>query len=168
MKRLILLSLATISIAAAPKKQSAAIDLRRFAPNLQRLECVDPDISPTKKPKMVSKFGFRSHPIFGIPKMHTGIDFDGKTGDTIFATAPGVIVQSKYHNSYGNFILIDHCSVSSFYAHLSKSFVHVGQLVTKHQAIGLMGTSGSVTGSHVHYEIRDKNNKQINPIKYLK
>lgn len=122
-----------------------------------------PIISPVKRPVVSSGFGMRWHPVYRVWKFHTGIDFEGAKGTAVYATGNGVIIRIGYNSGYGNFIEIRHTGgFRSFYAHLSKTLVNVGDSVSITQQIAYVGTTGVSTGSHLHYEIR-KGNYFLNP-----
>jgi murein DD-endopeptidase MepM/ murein hydrolase activator NlpD len=114
-----------------------------------------------------SKYGFRDHPNVHRWIKHTGIDFAAKTGTPIYATGNGVVEPLREHMSYyGNIVIINHgFGYETYYAHMSKKLVQVGDTVKRGQIIGYVGRSGRVTGSHLHYEVR-KNGYPINPSRY--
>ncbi len=116
------------------------------------------DYMPTIYPVygyVTSPFGYRIHPILGRKIFHEGIDIANKKGTLVHATADGVVSDTKYSSSFGNNILIDHkYGFSTRYAHLSKLLVKDGQKVKKGEVIGLMGSTGRSTGTHLHYEVR--------------
>ncbi|HVF32960.1 MAG TPA: M23 family metallopeptidase [Acidimicrobiales bacterium] len=90
---------------------------------------------------------------------HAGIDFDGDTGDAVVAAGSGVVTHAgappSGYGGYGQMVLIDHGSgVTTLYAHLSRLFVGVGRTVSPGDRIGDIGTTGNVTGSHLHFEVR--------------
>ena len=85
---------------------------------------------------------------------HEGLDIDGETGDDVVAAAPGVVVATSCGSGYGNCTVVDHGhGLSTIYAHLSEQTVTSGS-VERGQVIGLMGCTGSCTGSHLHFEVR--------------
>ncbi|SIN85777.1 Peptidase family M23 [Sulfurivirga caldicuralii] len=103
-----------------------------------------------------SSFGWRKHPVTSKREFHKGIDYRGKLGDKIIATADGVVEYAGYHKSsgYGNMVLIDHAfGFRTLYGHLKKVLVKNGQVVKKGDVIALMGNTGLSTGPHLHYEI---------------
>ena len=102
-----------------------------------------------------SEFGYRRNPFKkSSTEFHKGIDIQNIKGTYIRAPANGTIVKSEYQSGYGNMILLKHSeTVSSFYAHLSTSFVLEGQKIKKGQIIGAIGSTGLSTGPHLHYEI---------------
>lgn len=122
---------------------------------------------PIKKGWLSSYFGTRKDPFTGKPAMHKGVDFAGKEGADVIATAAGVVTWSGDRYGYGQLIEIDHGKgFKTRYGHNKKLLVQVGDVVNKGQAIARMGSTGRSTGPHVHYEIL-RNNTQINPIKYV-
>ena len=102
---------------------------------------------------------------------HTGIDFDGETGDPIFAAGSGTVVHAGRapdgYAGYGIMVMIDHGNgVETLYAHLSRLGVHVGEVVAPGDRIALMGTTGNVTGSHLHFEVR-VGGRAVNPANWI-
>jgi murein DD-endopeptidase MepM/ murein hydrolase activator NlpD len=102
---------------------------------------------------------------------HTGIDFDGETGDPVVAAGSGIVVHAGWaptgYDGYGQMVLIDHGNgVQTLYAHLSRIRVHVGQVLNPGDDVGAIGTTGSVTGSHLHFEVR-LGGRPVNPAPWL-
>ena len=94
---------------------------------------------------------------FGVRRgrRHQGVDVPLKTGDPIYATFTGKVRMSKYLGAYGNIIVIRHDNgIETFYAHLSKRNVEVGDWVNAGDVIGLGGSTGRSTGPHLHFETR--------------
>jgi len=128
---------------------------------------------------ITSEFRYRTHPVTGVYKLHSGIDMVGKIHGNILAVADGEIVWAGIRGAYGNCVNIKHTDIEgntfySFYAHLSQINVIEGQTVTQGQVIGLQGGAasdpghGSSTGSHLHFEIRlSQNGNYQNPRKYI-
>ena len=115
-----------------------------------------------------SPFGYRSDPITGASKMHTGMDFSCDPGNPIYATGDGtvILVESDFYG-YGNHIEVDHgFGYVSRYSHLADMFAYVGQKVRRGDCIALSGKSGRVTGPHLHYEILYRNDF-VNPSAYM-
>ena len=128
---------------------------------------------------ITSEFGYRTHPVTGVYKLHSGLDMVGKIHGNILAIANGEIVWAGVRGAYGNCVNIKHIKTDgsifySFYAHLSRIDVQKGQTVNQGDIIGLQGGAktdpnpGSSTGSHLHFEIRlSQNGDYQNPRKYL-
>jgi murein DD-endopeptidase MepM/ murein hydrolase activator NlpD len=113
-----------------------------------------------------SGFGWRK--LYGVWDYHRGWDLAAYRGTPIYASKGGKVVIAQYHNSYGNYIVIDHGDgVSTVYAHCSKLNVAKGDTVKKGDKIGEVGTTGNSTGNHLHYEFR-LNGKYIDPFTYIK
>lgn len=119
---------------------------------------------PIKKPERISSgFGMRKHPIYRVWKFHTGIDISSTKGTPVYATGNGIVVRKGYCSGYGNYIEIEHAGgFHSFYAHLSRTMVNVGDSVEIARQIACVGSTGIATGSHLHYEVR-KGKRYLNP-----
>ena len=115
-----------------------------------------------------SPFGYRTHPVTGERKMHTGIDIPAATGTDIVASKSGTVEFSGVQNGYGNIVIIDHGDgTKTRYAHNSKNLVKKGDVVTQGQHIAEMGSTGVSTASHLHFEIRE-GDEAVDPLKYIK
>jgi murein DD-endopeptidase MepM/ murein hydrolase activator NlpD len=88
---------------------------------------------------------------------HTGVDMDGETGDAVVAAMRGVVSHAGSapagFSGYGQMVVIDHGGFQTLYAHLSRIDVAVGQRLVAGAGVGAVGTTGSVTGSHLHFEV---------------
>ncbi|MDD4028091.1 MAG: peptidoglycan DD-metalloendopeptidase family protein [Caldisericia bacterium] len=114
-----------------------------------------------------SEFGMRMHPIFGVYRMHTGIDIDQRYGYPIKAVADGSVAFSGWLTGYGNCVLIQHdYDHSTLYAHMNRRSVSKDQEVVQGEVIGEVGSTGWSTGPHLHFEVR-KNGDYVNPRDYL-
>lgn len=114
-----------------------------------------------------SGYGERTHPISGRKSFHAGIDIAAPSGTTILAARSGEVVQSGYRGAYGLVVLIDHGdAVATLYAHTSRTFVRVGEVVSTGQAIAAVGSTGYSTGPHLHFEVR-VNGEPQNPHRWL-
>ena len=114
-----------------------------------------------------SSYGYRIHPITGVNKLHGGIDFGG--GGPIVAAQSGTVVFSGYDSSWGYYVKIDHGNgLQTLYAHMvaGSLLVTSGQQVSQGQQIGTMGTTGSSTGVHLHFEVY-VNGSRVDPANYL-
>lgn len=97
-------------------------------------------------------------------KMHTGVDFAAAAGTSIYAWKDGVVTFAGWSGGYGNFIIIQHEDGSvSRYAHCSELLVEENQPVCKDETIAYVGSTGSSTGNHLHFEILIDDNF-INPL----
>ena len=115
-----------------------------------------------------SLYGSRKHPVTGRANNHTGIDIPAPRGVKILAAKSGVVTTSKYNNSYGNYVVVSHSDgTSTLYAHMSKRSVKEGQTVKQGATLGLVGTTGSSTGNHLHFEVR-VNGTRKDPVNYFK
>jgi murein DD-endopeptidase MepM/ murein hydrolase activator NlpD len=102
-----------------------------------------------------SGFGYRTHPIFGSRRLHTGIDIGGPTGQPIIAAADGLVVSAGWRGGYGMAVVIDHGGgLATLYAHQSRLTVSEGTVVGAGQKIGEIGSTGQSTGPHLHFEVR--------------
>lgn len=115
-----------------------------------------------------SLFGSRTHPVTGRPNNHTGIDIPAPGGTKILAAKSGVVITSTYNNSYGNYVVVSHSDgTSTLYAHMSRRNASEGQTVKQGATIGYVGTTGSSTGNHLHFEVRVNGNR-VDPVNYFK
>lgn len=132
-----------------------------------------PAIMPVSKQqgKVVSGFGYRMHPILHYRRLHAGIDISAKTNTPIYATADGIVrVAGRNpdgYSGYGVVVVIDHgYGYQTLYAHLQSVKVRSGQRVKRGEQIGLVGSSGMSSGSHLHYEVI-QNGKNVDPVYYF-
>ena len=115
-----------------------------------------------------SGFGTRIDPFRGRLAYHSGVDLAGPEGTRIKATNDGKVTHAGWFAAYGNEIDIDHgMGFATRYGHLSQILVKEGQVVHKGDVIGIQGSTGRSTGSHLHYEVR-YNDEAINPVNFLK
>ncbi len=126
-----------------------------------------------------SEFGYRYHPVTGEWRGHTGIDIANNFGDTICAAASGTVcfvncpcpgenyTDSSVGGGYGNYVMIDHGNgVVTLYGHCRDIYVSSGQYVSAGQAIAEVGSTGTSTGPHIHFEVR-VNGERVDPRGYL-
>ncbi len=115
------------------------------------------------------KYGYRTISELGYNnKFHYGIDVPAYRGTDIYASKAGRVLIAKYHSSYGNYVLIDHGDgYQTLYAHASKLYVKAGQYVDQGQVIAAVGTTGTSTGNHLHFEVRVNGDKR-DPLDYVK
>jgi murein DD-endopeptidase MepM/ murein hydrolase activator NlpD len=126
-----------------------------------------PTIVPVNVGYKASTFGRRLDPFSGRTAFHEGLDFSAPTGTPIVAAAGGVVIAAEYHPEFGNMLEIDHGGdMITRYAHASKLFAKVGDIVKRGQHIANIGSTGRSTGAHLHFEVRIKGIPQ-NPHKFL-
>ena len=119
---------------------------------------------PTRGWNMSQRFGHTD-----FENYHTGIDLTSRSGTAILASASGKVIKASrgWGGGYGNHIIISHGNgFTTLYGHMTSFSVSVGQWVNQGQQIGVMGSTGWSTGTHLHFEIR-KNNSPQNPMNYL-
>lgn len=120
-------------------------------------------LPPPHKPHPSSPFGTRKHPVTGVVKQHTGTDFAASMGTPIMAAAGGTVTRAGSARGYGTLVVIDHGSFETWYAHMSRIDVQVGQVVSAGQQIAAVGSEGYSTGPHLHLEVR-VNGKPMDPM----
>jgi murein DD-endopeptidase MepM/ murein hydrolase activator NlpD len=104
---------------------------------------------------ITSVFGWRTHPIYGGARFHTGIDLGTPIGSPVLAAFTGTVISADWMGGYGNVVLIQHSDgLRSLYGHLSRPMVRPGQVVHQGTVIGLSGSTGNSTGPHLHFEMR--------------
>jgi murein DD-endopeptidase MepM/ murein hydrolase activator NlpD len=118
--------------------------------------------------RLMSPFAQRTDPFSGEGEFHTGVDISAPTGTPVHVTADGIVVHAEVRSGYGKLIVVDHgAGMQTYYAHLSKFFVHTGQGVRRGELIAAVGSTGRVTAPHLHYEVR-MGGAPVNPTRYLK
>ena len=105
--------------------------------------------------RVTSRFGYRTDPFTGAQRYHTGIDIDGfgNDGGAVVAAADGTVITASFDSGYGNYVIVDHGSSQTLYAHLSGYSVGAGSYVSQGQTIGSLGATGRATGTHLHFEV---------------
>jgi len=132
----------------------------------EQLANATPSIWPTRG-GLTGFFGARSDPFTGEPEHHSGLDISAQKGQSVYATADGVVQSATYTGDYGNLIVIRHeFGLSTRYGHLSAYKVKAGDAVKRGDVIGLVGSTGRSTGAHLHYEIL-VNGQWMNPLQLL-
>ncbi|MDD2533987.1 MAG: peptidoglycan DD-metalloendopeptidase family protein [Eubacteriales bacterium] len=125
--------------------------------------------------RITSAFGWRIHPVYGYKKFHSGIDIAASLGTKVVAARGGTVIlvsapvngQSYGGWGYGNYIVIDHGDgKATLYGHLKLVEVSVGDGVDAGDRIGLVGSTGTSTGPHLHFEVR-VNGNTVNPSDYV-
>ncbi len=181
-------------VAVAPKPSAAPVPEEQPAPVADEAppatEEVPPnlpsDVTPINEPAQPSTAEVTPHPPLAAGEKllwptvrhvitqyfsagHPGIDIDGDYDNQIYAAADGTVVSSGWNDSgYGNMILIDHGNgMQTRYGHGSRVFVSVGQQVHRGDVIGMVGTTGRSTGTHLHFEVII-GGRRVSPLKYVR
>ncbi len=150
------------------KSQDEVVSL---AEKKEKLYAAIPAIQPIANKQLValaSGFGWRTHPIYKLKKLHTGIDFAASIGTPIYATADGsVAVVSVKFSGYGKMVEVDHgFGYRTRYAHMHAFTVRQGQRIKRGDLIGYVGNSGMSTAPHLHYEVLIQGS-QVDPVHYF-
>lgn len=117
--------------------------------------------------EITSEFGWRTHPIFGTARFHSGLDIGADYGVPIHAAASGVVIEAGWIGGYGNTIMIEHGSgIVTLYGHNESLAVGVGQQVNQGDVIAYCGSTGNSTGPHCHFEVR-LGGEPVSPWDYL-
>ena len=154
--------------------QSKSLDtITALAKDREQMLASMPSIKPVRQDKlaksirMLSGFGMRIHPIFKHQKMHTGLDFTAPQGTPVQASGDAVVEEVNSERSgYGMHIILNHgYGYRTLYGHLSKVKVKQGQKIKRGEVIGLVGSTGTSTGPHLHYEVIHRGDK-VDPIHY--
>ncbi|MGB3493403.1 MAG: M23 family metallopeptidase [Elainellaceae cyanobacterium] len=108
---------------------------------------------------ITSRFGWRSHPIYGNRRFHHGVDFSAPTGTPVLAALPGRVQTSGSLNGYGLTVIIENEDLQqrNLYAHMSRLAVPAGTWVEQGSVIGWVGSTGNSTGPHLHFEVQQRN-----------
>ena len=105
-----------------------------------------------------SEFGVRIHPIDGDLRFHAGTDIAAPTGTPIYAAFDGIVIESEYDKWNGYHIKLQHDNdIMTVYCHCEKLNVKKGEVVRAGEIIGTVGSTGSSTGAHLHFELRINN-----------
>jgi murein DD-endopeptidase MepM/ murein hydrolase activator NlpD len=116
---------------------------------------------------ITSGYGWRTSPIYGDRRFHTGIDIGAQTGQPVIASASGEVVLSGYLRGYGLTVIIDHGNaMATLYGHNSTVAVSEGAQVSRGQVISGVGCTGYCTGPHLHFEVRI-NGDHVNPMQFF-
>ena len=142
-----------------------------LAEKKEKLYASIPAIQPISNKQLValaSGFGWRTHPIYKVKKMHTGIDFAASIGTPIYATADGTIAEvSVKFSGYGKMVEINHgFGYRTRYAHMHAFAVRQGQNIKRGDLIGYVGNTGLSTAPHLHYEVLI-NGGHVDPVHYV-
>lgn len=116
-------------------------------------------------PRISSRFGSRYHPLLKRRRFHDGLDIAKPWGTPVVPARSGAVVEAGWREGYGMMIVIRHSDgATTRYGHLSKISVKPGDIVTRGKTlIGRVGSTGLSTGPHLHFEVRDRNGRPVNP-----
>jgi hypothetical protein len=106
---------------------------------------------------ITSLFGWRMHPISGVPRLHAGTDIGAAMGTPVLAAAGGRVMLADSLGGYGLTVALEHQGgmQQTLYAHLSEIYVKPGEVVQQGTVIGRVGSTGASTGPHLHFEMRE-------------
>ena len=130
---------------------------------------------PTWCTTITSPFGWREHPVYHDYRYHSGIDIGAGMGDAVMAAKGGTVIEVSLPcpgentggDGYGNYIVVDHGDgISTLYAHLRNAYVSTGDYVSSGQQIGEVGSTGTSTAAHLHFEVRVYG-ERVDPTSYL-
>lgn len=119
---------------------------------------------------VVSPFGLRQLPWEGNGRLHEGVDISADSGVPVIAAADGVVVEAGTKGGYGRYVAVRHAeSLTTFYAHLGAIApgLKPGMAVKAGTPVGRIGSTGTSTGPHLHFEIRDGDQRPLNPAMFL-
>ena len=140
------------------KKETELVNYLNSLPTYWPIDSME---SPT------SGFSNRFHPIYNRTIHHDGVDIGSGKNNPIYAAGDGKVVHAGWNGGYGNCVIIDHGNgLKSLYGHLNSYNVKIGEWVKKGQKIAAMGSTGTSTSAHLHFEVR-VNDVATDPLKFL-
>lgn len=111
-------------------------------------------LTPPVSGAIVSGFGYRQHPVTKEKDFHTGIDISVTEGTPVSAVLPGTVTEVGYDGIYGNYVRMSHgVNIETRYCHCSKILVENGTHLREGERVALSGSTGMVTGPHLHFEV---------------
>ena len=148
------------------KRLSSYAEITLYLTDRHNSARATPSIWPAQG-RITSPFGYRIAPLRMGSEYHTGIDIANEAGTPIVASADGVVRHSGWAQGYGMCVVVDHgFGYSTLYGHMSEIIAKEGAQVRRGQLIGRMGSTGSSTGNHLHYEVWTGGLPR-NPVKFL-
>lgn len=171
------LVLITAAQAALPDKLSSEplLRARAAAPSVAPAQPAEPVVliafaDPVRGYPIVSPFGLRQLPWEAHGRLHEGVDIAAPTGEPILVAADGVVTRAGESPTYGRYVEVQHVEgLVSFYAHMGAidPAIRSGVALKAGTRLGLIGNSGTSTGPHLHFEIRDGDDRPLNPQAFL-
>lgn len=126
-----------------------------------------PVVWPFDAVDISSPYGFRIHPTLQTIKMHRGLDFPRELGSPVTAIADGYVQKIMYDGVYGNVVFLTHeGGWQSIYAHLSEILVFPEERVSVGAVVGLAGSTGRSTGSHLHLGVL-VDGRSVDPLYFI-
>eukprot|EP01136_Pigoraptor_vietnamica_P012649 Opistho-1_new@52818 len=120
---------------------------------------------PLENLRITSGYGYRIHPVTKQHDFHKGVDLAARC-DPVLSVLAGIVIETGFNLVLGKYVRIGHGEFQSIYGHLSYILVCKGDTVDAKQPIAITGTTGRVTGEHLHFSIKFRNN-HINPLLFL-
>jgi len=112
-------------------------------------------VRPVAEGRLTSPFGYRVHPITGEEGIHTGMDIGADEGEPIYAAFYGTVQETGKGEQLGNYVILEHAgAMRTLYAHCSEILAEEGMVLRAGEVIALVGSTGSSTGPHLHFELR--------------
>lgn len=125
-------------------------------------------VKPITYSRVTSPYGYRTHPISGERKMHNGVDLGALWGTPVYASSSGTVRAVGHNDSAGNYVCVKHDSrYETQYYHLEQYLVKTGDTVASGQLIGRCGSTGSSTGPHLHFQIK-QDGQWVDPERFMK
>ena len=144
-------------------------ELKRLSTHLKEQQTLlnfTPSVWPVRG-WISSRFGYRTSPFTGRRELHKGLDIVNRRGTPVVVTADGEVVFAGYKSGYGKMVIVDHgLERVTKYGHLAEISVQSGDMVTRGQELGKVGSTGRSTGPHLHYEVV-VNGEAVDPADYL-
>ena len=145
-------------------------ELTRLAAEHEEAMAQMPAIFPVDG-DITSGYGLRMHPVLKVRRMHPGLDFHAPVGTPVYATADGVIKAAGRGSGLGRYVKIDHAAsgYETVFAHLSQipREVRRGRSIKRGDLIGYSGNTGLSNAPHLHYEVRDREGRSLNPLFFV-
>jgi murein DD-endopeptidase MepM/ murein hydrolase activator NlpD len=116
--------------------------------------------------EFTSPYGWRTHPLYGDQRLHAGVDLGAPEGMPVLSAHSGYVRYADWGDGYGNMVIVEYADgkYQTLYAHLSEILVQDGEAVRPRQVIGKVGSTGGVTGPHLHFELLKKIGDEFAPV----